>query len=394
MNYLNRKWEKMFAHFTLIMLSTILFGYFLSSLAFGLWFSFTVIWIGRSKQFKVNFVAVPLFIFGLFSIISVIWSVDRPQTIHAIGRQLPLILFGLAGLFIPRVKEETINWILKRFTFFVCTLALVLIFLALIRYYTYQFKEFLYYHELVSPLDLNAIYVSFICSFCFLFLLQCSTLNKVLRSVQLFILGLFILLLSSKIILFLTATVSVVIIQSKFRKSIYHFISIAIFSLFLFLLIFFDNPIKQRFTTEFDTNFEEILIKPYFEKDRIYTGIETRLLQLRVFGEIMKSPKDYVFGLGLDGSKKLITKTHQRLNTPKRFHTYNFHNQYLQVMSELGIIGLTLLILILLYAFRRALFFKWFLPFVILSTILFFTESVLWRQRGILFFGKSEFTAP
>lgn len=383
----NDIWETIFSYLTLVLLSSILLGYFFSSLAFGIWFTFSIIWIVKIKQFHIQKAIIPFLCFSLFSIISVIWSVDKSQTIHGIGRQAPLFLFAISGIFLPKISLLEVRKIFNRFSVFVCCLATILIILAVLRYYKYEFEEFLYYHELVSPLELNAIYVSYVVSFCFLYTLQDNVGKVILKTIKFVVLGFFLVLLSSKMILTITVFISAIMVFFKIKRNLHRLILLGFIFITSVLILVFANPIKNRFVSEFNTSYAEILNEEKFEKGRVYTGIEARLLQVRVFNEIINSPKNYLLGVGLDASKKEIRKVHQRLNTPIRFHTYNFHNQYLQIFAELGIVGLLIFIISLILALKRAFKIKYLLPFIIISISLFITESVIWRQRGILFFG-------
>ncbi|MBV7269167.1 O-antigen ligase family protein [Winogradskyella luteola] len=387
MNRVNYIWKSLFGYLTLVLLSSILLDYFYSSLAFGFWFAFVVTWVVKTKQFYIDKSLLPFFIFTLFSFITIAWSVDKPQTMHAIGRQTPLFLLAIAGMFLPKLSNDIIKSIFDRFSVFVSGLSILLTILAIIKYYKYGFEGFLYYHELVSPLELNAIYVSYIVSFCFLHTLQNSTKTLLVKIIKLLVLGVFLIMLSSKMILFITIILSALIIIFKFKNTLYKLMAFGLILLAIILVLVFANPIKNRFISEFNSSYKEILKKRNFEKGRVYTGFEARLLQIRVFKEIMNTPKDYVLGMGLDASKRQIANTHRGLKTPTRFHTYNFHNQYLQVFAELGLIGLFLLSVSLALALKRALSAKYFLPFVFISMALFLSESVLWRQRGMLFFG-------
>lgn len=383
----NDIWETIFSYLTLVLLCSILLGYFFSSLAFGIWFAFSIIWIVKIKQFHIQKAIIPFLCFSLFSIISVIWSVDKSQTIHGIGRQAPLFLFAISGIFLPKISLLEVRKIFNRFSVFVCCLATILIILAVLRYYKYEFEEFLYYHELVSPLELNAIYVSYVVSFCFLYTLQDNVGKVILKTIKFVVLGFFLVLLSSKMILTITVFISAIMVFFKIKRNLHRLILLGFIFITSVLILVFANPIKNRFVSEFNTSYAEILNEEKFEKGRVYTGIEARLLQVRVFNEIINSPKNYLLGVGLDASKKEIRKVHQRLNTPIRFHTYNFHNQYLQIFAELGIVGLLIFIISLILALKRAFKIKYLLPFIIISISLFITESVIWRQRGILFFG-------
>lgn len=67
-------------------------------------------------------------------------------------------------------------------------------------------------------------------------------------------------------------------------------------------------------------------------------------------------------------------------------HNYNAHNQYIEVLSVWGIAGFIIFILLLLTPLftrpRNALLF----PFILVSLIVFCSESILERQQGLFFF--------
>lgn len=262
-----------------------------------------------------------------------------------------------------------------------------MIVMATLKYNKYQYREFLYYHELVSPLNLNAIYISYIVSIFFLVIL--SLLEK--RDKKLFpiliILGVFLIMLSSKMILFVSGILTFIILSHKtkgrYRKFV---ISGIILSLFVVVLKF-SRPIQDRFSTEFNTSYVEIFNAESFPKGRVYTGLEARFLQMRVFKEMINSPVEYIIGVGLGASKKEAENIHKKLNTPTAFRSYNFHNQYIQVLAELGFIGLFLLLWALIIGIKESSKNNIFFPFIIITLALFLSESVIWRQRGIMFFG-------
>ncbi|HTN08891.1 O-antigen ligase family protein [Agriterribacter sp.] len=67
-------------------------------------------------------------------------------------------------------------------------------------------------------------------------------------------------------------------------------------------------------------------------------------------------------------------------------HNYNAHNQYMEILAALGVVGLSVFLMLLFsplgWSGVNALYF----PFFIICLITFCTESVLHRQQGILFF--------
>ena len=113
-----------------------------------------------------------------------------------------------------------------------------------------------------------------------------------------------------------------------------------------------------------------------------------RLLQLRILYEQIVEESIFWNGFGLYASRENLKKRHLKFDTYHGYHTKNYHNQYAQIFSETGIFGLSLLVLILLINFMKALKLKsfLFLSFAITIPILFFSESFLWVHRGIIFF--------
>ena len=79
----------------------------------------------------------------------------------------------------------------------------------------------------------------------------------------------------------------------------------------------------------------------------------------------------------------------QKINKLVEYYgTLNFHNQYIQSFAELGIIGVILLCLMVVFNWIKAIKNRdfVFLFFTILTTSIMFTESLFHRQRGIVFF--------
>lgn len=387
MNNIIRSWESGFYLASLILLVSIPFGYFISSLAFAIWALYSCFWIIMRKNFKINKFMFPLLFFSVITLISLLWTQDYESTLHGIGRQFPLFVFATIGVFLPTIPKYKLQQILKVFAVFLCFLAIALLTLAVFKYQKYQYKNFLYYHDLVSPLGLNAIYVSYIVSVVFLITLKnFGKKNKWLFTVLL-ILFLFLVMLSSKTILLITLVLSLAIGFKKIKGKMPKLSILVILGVLILLIIKFAKPVKDRFSTELNTSLVEIFNADHFEKGRAFTGLEARLLQARTFTEIVNTPFEYAFGAGLDATKKEIGIIHQKLNTPVAFQSYNFHNQYLQVFAELGLIGFILLILLLFVGFKKSKIINFMSPFILVTVALFLTESVIWRQRGIMFFG-------
>ena len=372
---------------SLILLISLPFGFFWSSLSTGLWIAHAVFWYFEHHQKGSNNRLILLWLlFCIYLFLSVIWGHNLKLGLSAITNKLYLLIIPLAGLFLPKISLKTLKKLIHCFSVFLSLTAIVFFLIALNRWFIYQYDAFLFYHELVSPLNLNAIYISYIVSVVWLLNFN---LTKSYTGVFVFyqiILALFLVLLSSKNILLIT--VLALVFQSLFRlkSKLIKTILLLILSLSFFLVLFTENPVKDRYLAEFQTSTEEIFLNTSFDDGRAFTGTEIRLLQIRAYYNSEKSLKDILFGVGIGNSQPMIKAFHENLNTPEAYRDYNYHNQYLQILSESGFVGLILFLFFLIILIKRLSKDFTFLPFVLISISLFLTESVLYRQRGIIFF--------
>jgi len=107
-----------------------------------------------------------------------------------------------------------------------------------------------------------------------------------------------------------------------------------------------------------------------------------------MFTEFLFEEPIFWNGFGLNASLSKLQQKEKFYNLYPGYGNFNFHNQYVQVFAELGIIGFVILLFMLFLNIKNALKYKDFLhiAFAILMISLFLTESFLWRQRGVLFF--------
>lgn len=325
--------------------------------------------------------------FYMLMVVSVIWSNDRAEAFRGLERQLALVLIPLAFVMMPKLSRNIRN---KVFYWFSQALAVFALFFMLKAGFTYlQLGDsaIFFYHELVAPLDLNAIYVSVFVALSCVFLMFEQKKNK--RSIAtLIILGLFLILLSSKaIILSLTLLIAVGVIR-RFNKRT-AFILFALLGLGIVLILFTRNPIKDRFQVEITaSNLDEVFNKEEFGKVYYWTGTTIRLFQARIFLEMLEEDKLLFKGYGINNSQPVIAKKHREYDLYKEFHNYNFHNQYIQAFAELGLFGLLFLFLMLAVILRQYIITNdilWLALFFIMFVV-FLTESYLWRQRGLYHF--------
>jgi hypothetical protein len=349
----------------------------------------------------------------LLMVLSVFWTIDFHRTVSSLSKELPLVLIPICFLafrpFSTLEKDKIIQW----FSFGIVAYAIFYLAKATFRFIISKDTSVFFYHELVTK-DVNAIHVSVyvaISFFYFLAKMQKTTFDKV----ALGILFLMVFLLSSKniIVIFIGLLVCYQLFYTKTSKKM------RLKNLVLLLLILFTLPfigkIKERFKEEYETIMTDSSVNDVISKgsEKVYNvsikqawtnasfkpndyfpGTAFRVYQFRIFIELLQEESIFWTGFGLDASYSKIAEKGVHYNlflgneTQEGYQTKNFHNQYIQIFAELGIFGLLLLLTMLFLSLRNALISKNYphIAFSVLIIALFFTESFLWRQRGITFF--------
>ncbi|OUS02411.1 hypothetical protein A9Q86_03975 [Flavobacteriales bacterium 33_180_T64] len=372
-----------------LVLSTLFIGYAPSSIALGVLVFFSLLdAITSGRKINVQFVLlIPILIY-VFFILSSLWTVNIDLTIKGLERTIPLCLIPICFLLLPKFTFFQTKLVLEYFTRANFLYGILFLSAAIINYFkTSSFSVFTY-HELVSVLDLNAIYVSTYFLISLSYLLSKKEKSK-LDKIGILLLISLILLLSSKMILLILILILVI--------HMVYFNNFSFFNNFKTILILFfgilivgltSTQVINRFLEEKTTNIDEVLYSEKFNRIYPWTGTSIRLLQARILCEQIEQESILWKGFGLFASRENLKKRHLEFNTYYGYHSYNYHNQYAQVLSELGVFGLMGILLLLCANFLKALKSKWLvvIAFAITIPLLFLTESFLWVHRGVIFF--------
>jgi len=356
----------------------------------------------RIKLKEINFYGFLLFF--LFAILSLMWSVNIENSLLELVSFIPFI-------FIP-VWTSSLNSkirydiIFKYVGIVYMLISLTTVLMAFFRYNSSQQISEFYYHTLASPLSANAIYASLLYSIIFLFnlffLLRIKEKINFFSYFTLIVIAVYIFLLSSKLItvllVFSTCIVLYPSLKLKFKNYKLIPVGLVIIISFLFVIILSNNNISKRFDKILKIEkIKEVYSLNEFGDTYLWNGLNLRLLQLRAFYEIEKTDDFNSFlGVGLNNGQTLLNKKYReyKMYTGKPWEEkggylrYNFHNQYAQTLIELGIIGFLVLIFILLNFILIAKNNNNFLLFsvIFIFILVMFTESILVRQKGIIFF--------
>ncbi len=364
----------------------------------------------RKKSFQFSKeVVLPIILF-FWMTISCVWSISFWGSLHALPKESFMLLIPLVFATILNINKELM---IKFYSTSISLYVFFFLLRSIFRFFKENNYAVFYGHELVTK-DLNAIHFSVFVSIAFFYFL--IKINKTKTDyLQIVLFTVFLLLLNSKSII-LTDLILMGLYFLFYSKSAnkLRLRNIVLLISLLFSFVFL-NKIKEKIEFEFQINKENnlghnvipkeivgekiISMKEAWEKDKFeqtdfFSGASFRVYQLRMFLEIMKEENIFFQGLGLNASYKKLEEKGLKYNVfrgnekTEGYQKKNFHNQYIQVFAELGLIGFIFLMLILYLNLKNALNNKDFIhiAFAILMISLFLTESFLWRQRGVVFF--------
>jgi len=376
-------------------------------------FAFSVIIKFHSNKFKFQLQLVPLMALFILYALSLLWSIDVPKSIGSLSKGIAFVLIPLLFLFNKPFTKEQVQKIIKYYSYAMVLYVLFYLIKAFIRFIISGNSEVFFYHELVTE-PVNAIHVSVYVALAFFYFFNRLSKTKV----EIFICFLFfgvLILLSSKNILLVFLALVMANYFYVFRK-IVHLKTSILFVVSAFLVFFFFfGKIKDRFNEEFQSNLIENLdagnfnrnmqgvnvisakeawINEKFSPNDYFPGVAFRVLQIRIFCELLSEEHIFWQGFGLNAAQIKIEEKAKTLNlfmgnhTEEGYQRKNFHNQYIQFFAEIGVFGLLILLICLFFNSKKTIQTKDFtqIAFAVLMISLFLTESFLSRQRGVMFF--------
>jgi O-antigen ligase len=354
----------------------------------------------------------PIILYGLM-LVSYFWTLDKSLTANALMKEISLIIIPISFFFFGKIGDLQFRKIVEYYAYSIVLYSVIVFLIALVKYFNSHNSSVFYYHELVSK-DVNAIHFSVFVSLAF-FILLIDEYKKYYNYLVLSFLGLILLLLSSKTVIFCFFVLLIIyeVLYSKTAQRL-RLRNLIIFGIGLVSILFI-GKVKDRFLSEYKANttksishnvidpitstvniisMKEAWSNCVFTPNDYFPGSAFRIYQARIFFELMKENNVYFTGFGLGASQsKIETKTidynlYQGDDTLDGYQKKNFHNQYLQLFAEIGLFGFTILVLMILYSIKLSIKNKnyVFFAFTSLMMVVFLTESFLWRQRGVLFF--------
>lgn len=341
-------------------------------------------WKKRLRELKSSKLALLLIVFFLFNVTGLLWSENLEKGILHIEIKASLLLMPLLIFGRPDLTKSFINRIKL---FFVGSAVLVSLIL-LVRSFFIGFLNsgnWLIYGEFSPFFHPSYISMYFLLAMVFLFDKEnIPVIPKLVYYSLLIVLGASVFFLASKLNILL---------------------------LFLILLFFFNQYIKERFSTV--TNY--VLASIFFlgtlsalmlnqsVYERFIKGWETikhpeaiqtddtesNAARLMIWRSAFDLAAENPFGVGTgDVNIELSKKYHQNGYSGIESKQLNAHNQFLQTSAAIGFLGMCILFLLLLIPFIQSLISKDFVfagfLFITFSNAL--VEGILEAQAGVIFF--------
>lgn len=241
----------------------------------------------------------------------------------------------------------------------------------------YYYFSYLY---LTQPSNSTPIYLGLFSNFAFIAVLYKFSFSLALRIALLVYIGVFIILVASKIAmisLVLTILVFVLFKQRSWFKSSVLFVSLV---LVIAAAIYLFPFLRERFLTPVILDYKQ----PYASA---WNSTSLRLAIWNCSTEAIKRNPLVGYGTG-DGQRALEVIYREKGFVRGVEDGFNAHNQFMLTMLDLGIVGFLILFIMLAYPFLEAIKSRDMLTisFLIIIFLVFCIEGLFARQKGIAFF--------
>lgn len=338
--------------------------------------------------------------FFLWQVIALYYTTDILNGLKNIESKLSLLIFPII-LFDLRPKYKQLIFWLKCYVYSMVLCTIFLLGQSVLHYFTQG--SLLTYHDFTGSLDFHAVFYSyyiFLSVLVTVFLFQEKQLNKLekglfIASLVLSFIGL--LISASKNVLVVTSLfliIGFIIRAMKQRIGIKEVLIVLLIAIVGGFGISQVSAVKNRVAELTQLNGMENLEKikrgeMIVEEDVLkFNGTSMRITFWYVVVNKMMDEGVIWLGYSPGDRRAVINEEFYKNGLNPWYENYNIHNQFVQVLAELGMIGLILYLLTHITLFVEVIQQKNFLlgAFLLGFTIFQMTESIVERNKGIVFF--------
>jgi O-antigen ligase len=342
-----------------------------------------------------NLYVILLWLLFLLYIISIFFSKNQHEGFAILERKASFIILPLLIFAFP-VSTSEIKKICELFV-----LGVLLAFIICIGYAFYQVLfnsrelELFFYQKLTTVLNMNAVYMASYCIIALHIALYFSKeYHKVLVLIVSVLLIIFCVLLNSKMML-VCLCLGLIIFAFKKLSRLKALLTSSIILAGMFFIGVGVPKVKERITLEVNSNMS-VIKQDTFRYDTPFTGTSLRLVFWRFSKEIIKENNGWLIGVHTGDFQHLLNEKYKRTgiytgNSELKdtgYLGYGPHNQYIEVLLSLGIIGLIIFLMLLILYLKKAWVTNNYLALQCILVFIFFfiTESVLSVNKGVVVF--------
>ncbi|MBL4707506.1 MAG: O-antigen ligase family protein [Flavobacteriales bacterium] len=338
--------------------------------------------------------------FFVWQIISLFYTTDISYGIKNVESKLSLLIFPLILFDLRPSYQQFLFW-LKAYVYSMALCTIVLLVQSISHYFTEG--SLLTYHDFTSSLAFHAVFYSY---YIFLSILITAFLfqKNELKNTEKFLLIISIVL--SLVGLLISASKNVLVVTSFFLiigfliraikqkvgwKEVSIVLLIGVVSVFgISKVPAVKNRIAELAQLNGMENLEKIKRGELIVAEDIpkFNGTSMRITFWYVVVNKMLDEGTMILGYSPGDRRAIINKEFYKNGLNPWYENYNIHNQFVQVLAELGLIGLGLYIMLHFSFLMAAIEKKNFLlaAFLIGFVIFQMTESIIERNKGIVFF--------
>ncbi|MEQ8420939.1 MAG: O-antigen ligase family protein [Arenibacter algicola] len=389
----------------LFMAAGIPFGTSIGNLTIILSFVFSLYILYRDREFtfgSFTFLFPVLFFFMILT--SALTSNNIKMGLKQVDKALLMVLIVISLFVLANFKNNILTKTLKVFSFSTVIATTILIIYGLACLILGTSTNLLFFHEFSAIYDQHPVYYALYLSLSVFFLTQHYfsqysfqfKRNTLFPLISIFILIFGIILTASKVVIFVFFSIYLfqlfIIIKNKRVKII------ALLAVLFIALIAINIPlIKNRYSEGMTFDLEEFVPTNDIAKAKVFTkqdkenlsDIELRYLfnKIGLFHTI--HDEKVLFGYGAGDVQDYLDYYYLIYGlAPNWYEGYNLHNQYLQIFASYGIFVLLFFLYYIVYSFYKAIKNKdyLFIFYLLITTSVFIFESLLSRNKGIVFF--------
>lgn len=405
--------QQLFRYLLAILAFTIPFPFIFSAIGIGV---VALVWLLQLNAREVftnlwqrKILLAWILLYVLFAI-SYTYSENKDLSALDLQTKFSLLLFPIVIGTRSDMTAQNLERIFLGFVAGVSVIAAYLLFQAGFSWYQNRDTSVFFYHSLTSNVDANAVYEAWYTVLSLTLLLffkwryYFKGKQRYLKVLLLIVQLVFFLLLSSRLLigiffLFLIPYYAIRLANtSTYNKNI-KIIGLTVATITIILLLFTNNPIKDRYKNFFTQSYEIAWLDDYTGvSEGDFSNFTLRIFLWRMGFENIREHHLWLKGAGNGDVTELQNRKmaeHHFINMQpdqvnrSPFYNINLHNMFLQTLMSVGIFGLICFIII---TFTPFLYLKdlinnhVFLIFHITAILFMMQEASLQTQAGVVYY--------